>query len=264
MYPVLRCGSRILTLDKPRVMGILNITPDSFSDGGRFVSLDKAVMQAAAMLEAGADIIDIGGESTRPGAASVSEQEELERVLPVIEAITSRFDTIISLDTSKASIMREGAASGVGMLNDVRALREPGAMEAAEATGLPVCDPVYVDVVAEVGQFLEERRQACLDAGLAASSIVLDPGFGFGKSLTHNLTLLKNLASLGKSAPLLTGLSRKRMFAQILGSESAERVTASVAAALLCVQNGSSLVRVHDVAPTVQALAVLAAVQECC
>ena len=277
MYTVLRCGSRILTLDKPRVMGILNITPDSFSDGGRFVSLDKAVMQAAAMLEAGADIIDIGGESTRPGAASVSEQEELERVLPVIEAITSRFDTIISLDTSKASIMREGAASGVGMLNDVRALREPGAMEAAEATGLPVClmhmlgeprtmqrDPVYVDVVAEVGQFLEERRQACLDAGLAASSIVLDPGFGFGKSLTHNLTLLKNLASLGKNAPLLTGLSRKRMFAQILGSESADRSTASVAAALLCVQNGSSIVRVHDVAPTVQALAVLAAVQECC
>lgn len=258
-------------------MGILNITPDSFSDGGRFVSLNKAVMQAAAMLEAGADIIDIGGESTRPGAASVSEQEEMDRVLPVIEAINSRFDTIISLDTSKASLMREGAASGVGMINDVRALREPGAMEAAASTGLPVClmhmlgeprtmqhDPVYRDVVAEVGQFLENRRQACLEAGIAASSIVLDPGFGFGKSLTHNLRLLKHLDSLGGSAPLLTGLSRKRMFAQILGSDSADRVTASVSAALLCVQNGSSIVRVHDVAPTVQALAVFAAVQACC
>ena len=228
------------------------------------------------MLDAGADIIDIGGESTRPGAAAVSEQEEMERVMPVIEAITSRFDTIVSLDTSKAAVMREGAAVGVGMLNDVRALREPGAMEAAASTGLPVClmhmlgeprtmqrEPVYIDVVAEVGQFLEERRQACIAAGIEASSIVLDPGFGFGKSLEHNLTLLKHLANLGGGAPLLTGLSRKRMFAQILGSESADRVTASVSAALLCVQNGSSIVRVHDVAPTVHALAVFAAVQEC-
>ncbi len=277
MYPALRCGSRVLSLDKPRVMGILNVTPDSFSDGGRFVTLDKAVMQAAAMLEAGADIIDIGGESTRPGAAAVSEQEEMERVLPVIEAITSRFDIIVSLDTSKASIMTAGAAAGVGMFNDIRALREPGAMEAAASAGLPVClmhmlgeprtmqrKPVYADVVAEVGHFLEERRQACLGAGIAASSIILDPGFGFGKSLQHNLTLLKHLAILGESAPLLTGLSRKRMFAQILGSESADRVAASVSAALLCVQNGSSIVRVHDVAPTVQALAVFAAVQECC
>lgn len=228
------------------------------------------------MLEAGADIIDIGGESTRPGAAAVNEQEELERVMPVVEAISSRFDTIVSLDTSKASVMREGAAAGVGLLNDVRALREPGAMEAAASTGLPVClmhmlgeprtmqeQPVYTDVVAEVRQFLESRRQACMDAGIDASLIVLDPGFGFGKSLLHNLTLLKHLADLGSHAPLLTGLSRKRMFAQILGNESADRTTASVSAALLCVQNGSSIVRVHDVAPTVQALAVFAAVQEC-
>ena len=276
MHSVLRCGSHVLSLDKPRVMGILNVTPDSFSDGGRFVTLDRAVLQAASMLDAGADIIDIGGESTRPGAAAVSEQEELDRVLPIIEAITSRFNTIVSLDTSKPAIMREGAAAGAGMLNDVRALREPGAVEAAASTGLPVClmhmlgeprtmqrEPVYTDVVVEVGRFLEDRRQACIDAGIEASSIVLDPGFGFGKTLVHNLTLLKHLGSLGSRAPLLTGLSRKRMFAQILGSESADRVAASVSAALLCVQNGSSIVRVHDVAPTVQALAVFAAVQEC-
>ena len=276
MHFALRCGSRVLSLDKPRVMGILNVTPDSFSDGGRFVTLDRAVSQAASMLDAGADIIDIGGESTRPGAAAVTEQEELERVLPVIEAITSRFDTIVSLDTSKASVMLEGAAAGVGMLNDVRALREPGAVEAAALTGLPVClmhmlgeprtmqrEPVYTDVVVEVGRFLEDRRQACIDAGIEASSIVLDPGFGFGKTLVHNLTLLKHLGSLGECAPLLTGLSRKRMFAQILGNEAVDRVTASVCAAVLCVQNGSSIVRVHDVAPTVQALAVYAAVQKC-
>ena len=276
MHSALRCGSRVLSLDKPRVMGILNVTPDSFSDGGRFDTLDKALLQVESMLDAGADIIDIGGESTRPGAAAVSEQEEMDRVLPVIEAIISRFDTIVSLDTSKASVMTVGAAAGVGMLNDVRALREPGAVEAAASTGLPVClmhmlgeprtmqrEPVYVDVVVEVGHFLEERRQVCIDAGIEASSIVLDPGFGFGKTLVHNLTLLKHLASLGKHSPLLTGLSRKRMFAQILGSDSADRVAASVSAALLCVQNGSSIVRVHDVAPTVQALAVFAAVQEC-
>ena len=171
VHSVLRCGSRVLSLDKPRVMGILNVTPDSFSDGGRFVTLDRAVLQAASMLNAGADIIDIGGESTRPGAAAVSEQEELDRVLPVIEAITSRFNTIVSLDTSKPTIMREGAAAGAGMLNDVRALREPGAVEAAASTGLPVClmhmlgeprtmqrEPVYTDVVVEVGRFLEDRR----------------------------------------------------------------------------------------------------------
>ncbi|WP_088917622.1 dihydropteroate synthase [Granulosicoccus antarcticus] len=257
-------------------MGILNVTPDSFSDGGRFDTLDKALAQVESMLSAGADIIDIGGESTRPGAAAVSEQQEMDRVLPVIEAISNRFDTIVSLDTSRPTLMREGAAVGVGMINDVRALCMPGALAAAAATGLPVClmhmkgeprtmqqEPVYADVLVEVGQFLAERRQVCIAGGVAESSIVLDPGFGFGKTLKHNLTLLKYLSRLGNGSPLLTGLSRKRMFAQILGSDSVDRVTASVSAALLCVQNGASIVRVHDVAPTVQALAVYRAVQEC-
>lgn len=257
-------------------MGILNVTPDSFSDGGRFDTLGKALEQVEVMIAAGADIIDIGGESTRPGAADVSEQEEMDRVLPVVEGINSRFDTIVSLDTSKAAVMRAGAAHGVGIINDVRALREPGAMEAALHSALPVClmhmqgqprtmqqEPVYEDVVSEVAEFLIQRRQACVDAGMDASQILLDPGFGFGKTLAHNLTLLKHLSGLCGNSPLLVGLSRKRMFAQILGSDSADRVTASVSAALLCVERGASIVRVHDVAPTVQALAVLQAVQEC-
>jgi dihydropteroate synthase len=255
-------------------MGILNVTPDSFSDGGQFVTLDKALRQVAVMLEEGADIIDVGGESTRPGAQAADERQELDRVLPVIEAITQRFDTIVSIDTSKASVMRAAVAAGVGMINDVRALREPGALQAAAHSALPVClmhmqgeprtmqhKPVYVDVVQEVSDFLQSRRQACIDAGIDAARIVVDPGFGFGKTLEHNLQLLRHLDRLGDAAPILIGLSRKRMFAQILGSDCASRVTASVSAALLCVQHGASIVRVHDVAPTVQALAVWRAVQ---
>lgn len=273
MQIVLRCGSRQLSLERPRVMGILNVTPDSFSDGGEFFALDSALKQVETMLEAGADIIDIGGESTRPGAQAVDDQAEMDRVLPVIEAIVRRFDTIISLDTSKPALMREAARAGVGLINDVRALREPGALEAAAQSGLPVClthmqgeprtmqqAPHYTDVVAEVGQFLEQRRQDCIAAGIDSTQIVVDPGFGFGKTLTHNLLLLKYLERLGQSAPVLAGLSRKRMFAQILGSESVSRVSASVSAALLCVRHGASIVRVHDVAPTVQALAVYQAV----
>lgn len=257
-------------------MGILNVTPDSFSDGGRFDSLTKALDQTERMLAAGADIIDVGGESTRPGASEVSEQLEMDRVLPVIEAINGRFDTIISLDTSKAAVMREGAAHGVGLINDVRALQEPGAMAAALESALPVClmhmqgqprvmqhDPRYENVVVEVGEFLRRRRKACVDIGMDASQVVLDPGFGFGKTLTHNLQLLRHLGDLALESPLLVGLSRKRMFAQILGSDSADRVSASVSAAVLCVERGASIVRVHDVEPTVQALAVLRAVQEC-
>ncbi|NND90771.1 MAG: dihydropteroate synthase [Granulosicoccus sp.] len=255
-------------------MGILNVTPDSFSDGGQFVKLDRALEQVESMLVAGADIVDIGGESTRPGARAVDVQAELDRLLPVIEAINERFDTIISLDTSKAAVMRAGVAAGVGMINDVRALREPDALRVAVESGLPVClmhmqgeprsmqhSPEYEDVVLEVGDFLRQRRQACIDAGMQASQIVLDPGFGFGKTLTHNLLLIRHLAQLSGDSPVLAGLSRKRMFAQILGSERVSRITASVSAALLCVQNGASIVRVHDVAPTMQALAVYRAVQ---
>jgi dihydropteroate synthase len=272
----LKIGDQTLSLKHPAIMGILNVTPDSFSDAGLFHGLDQALTHAESMIEAGADIIDVGGESTRPGAADVSEQLELDRILPVIEAINSRFDTVISLDTSKPAVMREGAAAGVGMLNDIRALQEPGALEVAAATRLPVClmhmqgqprsmqqSPQYTDVVAEVTQFLMDRRQICINAGIDASQIVLDPGFGFGKNLSHNLTLLRGLEVLCAEAPVLIGLSRKRMFGQILGSDSISRVVASVTAALLCVQRGASIVRVHDVQETAQALEVYRAVSSC-
>ena len=275
-FPVLQCGSRELLLDRPRVMGILNVTPDSFSDGGRFLELDQALRQVDAMLAAGADIIDVGGESTRPGAVDVVEQIELDRVLPVVRAIVERFDTIVSLDTSKPSVMREGAACGAGIINDVRALREAGAIEAAVQTELPVClmhmqgrprsmqhAPPYENVVTEVIDFLMKRRQICIDAGVEAAQIVLDPGFGFGKTLQHNLALLKQLDRLCAKAPTLTGLSQKRMFAQILNDDQADRVVASVAAALMCVERGASIVRVHDVEQTVHALAVHQAVANC-
>lgn len=276
-HHVLHCGERALSLDRPRVMGILNVTPDSFSDGGRFDSLDSAIRQTDRMLADGADLIDVGGESTRPGAADVSEQQELDRVLPVVEAIAARFDTIISLDTSKPAVMREGASAGVGMINDVRALQQDGALAVARESGLPVClmhmqgqprsmqqAPRYGDVVEEVGRFLAQRRDDCVDAGIDVTRIVLDPGFGFGKTLAHNLQLLGQLQQLSGHLPLMVGLSRKRMFAQILGSDTADRQTASVAAALLCVERGAAIVRVHDVAPTVQALAVHQAMNDAC
>lgn len=272
---VLQCGDRTLELNRPRVMGILNVTPDSFSDGGKFLEPSEAMAQVDAMIAAGADLIDVGGESTRPGASEVTEQEEMDRVIPLIQAIRSRFDTIVSLDSSKAAVMREAAAAGAGMINDVRALQEPGALSVAVQSALPVClmhmkgeprtmqqSPQYHAVVGEVLDFLISRRQACLDAGMADSRIVIDPGFGFGKNLEHNVALLKHLDQLCSEAPVLVGLSRKRMFAQILNSDSADRTVASVSAALLCVQRGASIVRVHDVEPTVQALAVYQAVRE--
>ncbi len=273
-YPVtLNCGGRELRLDKPRVMGILNVTPDSFSDGGLFVSHDAALERARHMIEAGADIVDIGGESTRPGAATVSAEQEMERVVPIIEAICSRFDAIVSIDTSKPEVMIAAHDAGAGLINDVRALSETGALEAAVSTQLPVClmhmqgqpknmqqAPEYVDVFAEVCGFLCERRAICVQSGIAASQILFDPGFGFGKTLAHNLTLLRKLDSLCAEAPVLIGLSQKRMLGDILGDETVCRVTASVTAALLCVQRGASIVRVHDVEPTVHALAVQHAV----
>ena len=271
----LQCGDKTLDLSRPKIMGILNVTPDSFSDGGRFLGLDKALEHAESMLAAGADILDVGGESTRPGAADVSVQQELDRILPVIEAINTRFDTIISLDTSKSAVIQEGAGAGARLINDVRALREPDALETAVKTGLPVClmhmqgqprsmqqAPEYSDVLAEVTQFLMDRRQVCIDAGIPASQIVIDPGFGFGKNLEHNLTLLQGLETLCDNAPVLIGLSRKRMFANILNNDSVSRVVASVTAALLCVQRGASIVRVHDVEETAHALAVYRAVDE--
>ncbi len=267
--PSLRCGGRTLTLEIPRIMGILNVTPDSFSDGGRFVGKDKALAHVDHMLQAGADIIDIGGESTRPGAAAVPLQEELDRVIPVLEAIKERFDTIVSVDTSKATVMREAAASGAGMLNDVRALCEEGALAEAAESGLPVCimhmqgqprtmqlEPVYDEVVAEVIDFFKGRLQAAESSGIDVNQICIDPGFGFGKTLCHNVELAQNLGKMAAIAPVLTGLSRKRMIAEMLGDHSLDRTMGSVVAALQCVQNGASIVRVHDVHAMAQALTI--------
>jgi len=253
-------------------MGILNVTPDSFSDGGQFDHFDRAMAHVEAMLQNGADIIDVGGESTRPGAENVPLQLELDRILPIVEAINSRFDTIVSLDTSKPAVMLEGARAGAGLINDVRALQEAGALEAAVESSLPVClmhmqgqprsmqqAPTYQDVVTEVSDFLLARRQVCIEAGIPASQILLDPGFGFGKDLDHNLALLHDLGGLCEQGSVLIGLSRKRMFGQILDDASASRVVASVTAALLCVQRGASIVRVHDVEETAHALAVYGA-----
>lgn len=270
----LPCGSRFLDLAHPQVMGILNVTPDSFSDGGRFARRDAALRHAAHMVEAGASLIDIGGESTRPGAAAVSEAEELERVVPVVEAIAAELDVVISVDTSTAAVIRESAKAGAGLINDVRSLRRPGALQAARDSGLPVCvmhmlgepgnmqdNPVYDDVTAEVCAFLRQRMDECVAAGIAAERIVLDPGFGFAKNLSHNLQLfhhLERLHALGR--PLLVGVSRKSMIGQALGREVGERLYGSLALAALAVTKGAQIIRVHDVRETVDVVRMIAAV----
>ncbi len=270
----LDCGGRKLDLSRPAVMGILNITPDSFSDGGVFLSPDKAIIQALRMAEEGADIIDVGGESTRPGARPVSSQEEIDRVLPVVEALHKKIPLPVSIDTSKPEVMRAAVKAGAGFINDVRALREAGALETAAQLEAPVClmhmlgeprtmqdDPRYADVVGEVRDFLKQRLNACMNAGIPASRLVVDPGFGFGKTLEHNIELLrglKQLQSLG--APVLAGLSRKSMIGKALGLPVEQRLHASVALALMAVQQGARIVRVHDVGPTVEALRMWAAV----
>ncbi|MFC5697162.1 dihydropteroate synthase [Pseudomonas sp. GCM10022186] len=275
-YPTrLPCGSRVLDLAQPHVMGILNVTPDSFSDGGRFSGCDSALRHAAEMVAAGATLIDVGGESTRPGARPVSPTEELERVAPVVEAIARELDVVISLDTSTPAVMREGARLGAGMINDVRALRREGALEAAADTGLAVClmhmlgepgnmqqDPRYDDVVREVRDFLAERMLACRAAGIMDDRIVLDPGFGFAKNLAHNLSLFKHMEALHElGRPLLVGVSRKSMIGQALGREVHERLYGSVALAALAVAKGACILRVHDVAETADAVRMIAAVQ---
>ncbi|MCB1561564.1 MAG: dihydropteroate synthase [Xanthomonadales bacterium] len=275
--PSLDCRGRVLLLDRPRIMGIVNVTPDSFSDGGRFDSVDAAVSHARTLAEEGADILDVGGESTRPGADDVSVQEEFDRVVPVIEALVSGCDLPISVDTSKPEVMRAAVAAGAGMINDVYALRRDGALEAAAELAVPVClmhmqgeprsmqaDPQYDDVVGEVHRFLAERIFACEMAGIDKRRIVLDPGFGFGKTLEHNLLLLRQLSRFSDlGLPLLAGLSRKAMIGKLIGRESpADRVTGSVAGALIAAQNGATILRVHDVAATRDAMAVLNAVLE--
>ena len=268
---VLRCGRRSLELSRTRVMGILNTTPDSFSDGGLFIDRDAALRHAQAMVAAGVDIIDVGGESTRPGAEPVSAQQELDRVIPVIEAIVATLDVVISVDTSKPEVMREAVAAGAGMINDVCALRQPGALEAVADTGVPVClmhmqgeprtmqaQPRYDDVVGEVRTFLEARMAACEAAGIARGQLLIDPGFGFGKTVAHNLELLRKLANLGEpGVPLLAGLSRKSLIGKLFDVPAEQRMPESVALALIAVQNGASIVRVHDVAETVKAVRML-------
>ncbi len=270
----LDCGGRVLELSRTAIMGILNITPDSFSDGGIFLSHDAAVARAITMVEEGADLIDVGGESTRPGAQAVPVQEELDRVIPVIEAITRAVPVPISIDTSKPEVMRAAVAAGAGFINDVRALREPGAVETAAALQVPVClmhmqgeprsmqhHPVYSDVAVEVRDFLQERIDVCITASIPRQRIVLDPGFGFGKTVEHNLDLLRRLGVLRTfGAPILAGLSRKSMIGNLFGLPVTQRLHASVALALIAVQNGATLLRVHDVRATREAIRTLEAV----
>lgn len=272
----LDCAGTVLDLSQPQVMGILNVTPDSFSDGGRFVARDAALAQARAMADEGAAIIDVGGESTRPGAEPVSLQQELDRVVPVIEAVRGELAVVISVDTSKPEVMRAAVAAGASFINDVRALREPGALEAAAAAGVPVClmhmqgeprsmqqQPYYEDVVREVRDFLRRRAEACMAAGIPHERIVLDPGFGFGKTTAHNLQLLKRLPLLLEEGyPVLAGLSRKSMIGSILGLTVEQRLLPSVTLAALAVWQGANIVRVHDVAATVQAVRLCTAVQQ--
>lgn len=272
---VIDCAGKLLDLSRPRVMGILNVTPDSFSDGGVYLGPDAALNQARQMVEEGADIIDIGGESTRPGAASVSLQEELDRVIPLIEVLAAELPVPLSIDTSKAEVMSAAVQAGVGMINDVMALRGEGALAAAAASTLPVClmhmqgeprtmqaDPCYNDVTAEVSGFLSERVDACLAAGIERERLLLDPGFGFGKTLKHNLQLLRELHQVtALGLPLLVGISRKSMIGALLdGAVVDQRLYGSLAAAVMAVERGAAIVRVHDVKPTVDALRITAAV----
>lgn len=249
-------------------MGILNVTPDSFSDGGHFNQLERAMTHARQMVAEGATLIDIGGESTRPGAPDVSEQEELDRILPVVEHMVRELDVMISLDTSKAAVMREGCAAGAHLINDVRALLEPGALAAAAAADVPVClmhmqgqprtmqaEPHYDDLLGEVRAFFDERIAACLTAGIAREQLLLDPGYGFGKTLAHNYQLLAQQESLlDYQLPLLVGMSRKSMIGNLLGRPVDERLAGSLACALIGMQRGARIIRVHDVRATMDAL----------
>lgn len=272
----LYANNKCLDLSFPQIMGILNFTPDSFSDSGQFFSLDKALFQVEKMLKEGATIIDIGGESTRPMAEEVSEAEELQRVIPLVEAVQKRFECWISVDTSKAIVMQEAAKVGMDLINDIRALREPGALEIAGQLNLPTCimhmqgqprtmqtNPHYDDVVQDVYQFLTDRTQTCLAAGIAKENIIWDMGFGFGKTVQHNYKLLQQLAQFCESGyPVLAGLSRKSMIGAVLDKPVTERVVGSVAGALIAAQNGATILRVHDVAATADALKVWQATQQ--
>ncbi len=268
------CGTYTLKLDRPLIMGIVNVTPDSFSDGGKFFSRDRAIEHALTLIEEGADILDIGGESTRPGSLSVERDEELQRVIPVIEALRDK-KIPLSIDTQKTAVMDAAMQAGASLINDVNALRAEGALQVAAKSGAGIClmhmlgtpqtmqnNIEYIDVLGDVTNYLLARAQAAEQAGSAKNRIALDPGFGFGKRTVHNLILLRGLekiAALGY--PVLAGLSRKSIFGDLIGKPAAERGHASIAAAVIAAQNGASIIRVHDVAATKDALAVLYAVQ---
>lgn len=270
LTPTLDCAGRPLALDRPRIAGIVNVTADSFSDGSRFLDPQQAVAHALALVEEGADLLDVGGESTRPGASEVSAADEIARVVPVIEALAKQVQVPIAIDTSKPEVMRAAVAAGAGLINDVYALRRDGALDAAAELKVPIClmhmqgeprtmqeAPHYDDVVGEVKRFLADRIFACELSGIEKKRILVDPGFGFGKTLEHNLALLRSLDQLATlGVPLLAGLSRKSMIGALTGRDVEHRAAGSAAAALIAVQKGAVIVRVHDVAATRDALAV--------
>ncbi|MGI9876218.1 dihydropteroate synthase [Vibrio chagasii] len=268
---ILKANNKTLVLDRPHVMGILNVTPDSFSDGGKFNSLDNALQQAERMIKAGVSIIDIGGESTRPGAPDVSLEEELARVIPAIKAIRAKFDVWISIDTSKAEVMRQAVEAGADLINDVRALQEPGALQVAADANVPIClmhmkgqprtmqaNPSYDDVLQDVEAFLQERVEACEAVGISKEQLILDPGFGFGKTIEHNYHLLAHLEkfhSLG--LPVLAGMSRKSMIFKLLDKVPADCMVASVTCATIAAMKGAQIIRVHDVEETLEAMKII-------
>ncbi|MFB2753158.1 dihydropteroate synthase [Shewanella xiamenensis] len=268
-------GTKRLSLASPVVMGILNVTPDSFSDGGKFSSFELACQHADEMVAQGALIIDIGGESTRPGAADVSVDDELARVVPLVEYVAKHHDVWISVDTSKPDVMRQAVNAGAHLINDVRALLEPGALETAAQLNVPIClmhmqgaprtmqsAPEYQDVIADVFKFLNERIQACLEAGIPRERLLIDPGFGFGKTLEHNYELLAKLERFAQfELPILIGLSRKSMIGNLLARPTSERLAGSLAGAMIAAQKGAHIIRVHDVPETVDMLKVLQATQ---
>ncbi|MEL4273648.1 dihydropteroate synthase [Shewanella xiamenensis] len=268
-------GTKRLSLASPVVMGILNVTPDSFSDGGKFSSFELACQHADEMVAQGALIIDIGGESTRPGAADVSVEDELARVIPLVEYVAKHHDVWISVDTSKPDVMRQAVNAGAHLINDVRALLEPGALKTAAQLNVPIClmhmqgaprtmqsAPEYQDVIADVFKFLNERIQACLEAGIPRERLLIDPGFGFGKTLEHNYELLAKLERFAQfELPILIGLSRKSMIGNLLARPTSERLAGSLAGAMIAAQKGAHIIRVHDVPETVDMLKVLQATQ---
>ncbi|MDE1338156.1 dihydropteroate synthase [Vibrio aestuarianus] len=263
--------TKTLIFDRPHVMGILNVTPDSFSDGGKFNSLELAIERAEKMIAAGVSIIDIGGESTRPGAPEVTLEDELQRVVPVIKAIRAKHNVWISIDTSKAEVMRQAVNAGADLINDVRALQEPGALEVAAKAGVPIClmhmqgqprtmqmSPCYQDVLTDVKAFLQERVAACENVGIAREQIILDPGFGFGKTLEHNYHLLAHLEVFHQLGfPILAGMSRKSMIFKLLEKNPADCMVASVTCATVAAMKGAQIIRVHDVDETLEAMKIV-------